>query len=59
MIFGSNQHLDLNYRIQQSEPEYSLSCTIGRATNSKHGHEKQVILSKISIVVQLVGHMQS
>ena len=39
MNFGGNQHLDLNYRIKQSELEYSLSCTIGTATNSELGHE--------------------
>ena len=47
MIVGGNQHLDLNYKIKQSELEYSLSCTIGTATNSELGHEKQVILGQI------------
>ena len=56
MIIGGNQNSDLNYRIKQSELEYSLSCTIGTATNSELGHEKQVILLKISNVVQLIGH---
>ena len=42
MIVSSNQHLDLNYRIKQSEIEYSLSCIIGKTTNSELGHEKQV-----------------
>ena len=56
MIVGGNQHIDLNYKIKQSELEYSLSCTIGTATNLELGHEKQVILLKISNVVQLIGH---
>ena len=56
MIFGGNQHLDLIYRINQSELEYYHGCTIGTATNSELGHEKQVILLKMSIVVQLIGH---
>ena len=56
MIFGGNYHLDLNYKIKQSELEHSLSCTIGTATNSEHGHEKQEILLKISNAVQLIGH---
>ena len=47
MTFGGNQHLDLNYKIKQSELEYSLSCTIGTATNLELGHEKQVILGQI------------
>ena len=47
MIFGDNQYLDLNYMIKHSELEYSLSCTIGTATNSELGHEKQVILGQI------------
>ena len=56
MIVGGNQDLDLNYRIKQSELEYSLSCTIGTATNLELGHEKQEILLKISNVVQRTGH---
>ena len=47
MIFGGNQHLDLNYTIKQSELEYSHSCTIGTNTNSELGHEKQVILGQV------------
>ena len=47
MIDGSNQHLDLNYKIKQSELEYSLSCTIETATNSELGHEKQVMLGQV------------
>ena len=43
MIFGGNQHLDLIYRIHQSELEYFHGCTIGTATNSELGHEKLVI----------------
>ena len=56
MIVGDNQHLDLNYKIKQSELEYFISCTIGTATNSEHGHEKQVILMKISNDAQLIAH---
>ena len=55
MIVGGNQHVDLNYKIKQSELEHYLSRTIGTATNSEHGHEKQVILLKISNAVQLIG----
>ena len=47
MIVGGNQHLYLNYKIKQSELEYPLSCTIGRATNSELGHDKQVILGQV------------
>ena len=47
MDFGDNQHLDLNYRIKQSELEYYLSCTIGIATNSELGPGKQVILGQV------------
>ena len=47
MIVGSNQHLDLNYKIKLSELKYSLSCTIGTATHSELSHEKQVILGQI------------
>ena len=56
MIVGGNQHLDLNYKIKQSELEYFLSCTIGTAINSEHSHEKQSILMKTSYSVQLIGH---
>ena len=56
MIVGGNQHLDLNYKIKQSELEYSLSCTIGTASNSEIGHEKQLILLKRFNVMQLIGH---
>ena len=56
MIFGGNQHLYISYMIKQSELKHSLSCTIGTATNLEHGHEKQVILLKISNAVQLIGH---
>ena len=56
MIFGGNQHLDLIYGIHQSEFEYFHDCTIGTATNSELGHEKLVILLKITSVVQLICH---
>ena len=55
MIVCVNQYLDLNYRITQSELKYSRNCTIGTATVSELGHEKQVILLKISNVEQLIG----
>ena len=47
MIFVGNQHLDLNYKIKKSELEYSLSCTMGTATNSELGHDQQVILVQV------------
>ena len=55
MIVGGNQNLDLNYKIKQSELEYSLSCTIGTATNSEHCHENHMILWKIVNVMPITG----
>ena len=55
MLVGGNQYLYLNYKIKRYDFEYSLSCTIGTASNSEHGHKKQVILLKISNTVKVIG----